>query len=64
MHKSVTSWSCAPIILLVLHVPADAQVLSFGAKVGVPLTTAYTVVFVPDGAFSAREKLPGCAFQN
>lgn len=55
MDKFVTVWVCAPIMLLVLHAPADSQVLSFGAKVGVPVTTAYTTVFVPDGGASADE---------
>jgi hypothetical protein len=55
MHKFVTTWTCAPIILLGLHLPADSQVLSFGARVGVPLTTAYTIVFVPDGGGSTDE---------
>ncbi len=45
------------LTLLLMTVPAGyCQVLSVGVKAGVPLTDAYTDVFVPDGAGSGTEQ--------
>ena len=42
-------------LLLTLASPAFPQTVSFGAKVGVPLTSAYQIQFVGDGGASSFE---------
>ena len=56
MHTLTRAWIYASTLLLVAAPSAYSQRLSFGAKVGTPLTTPYTVEFVSNGGASAGEQ--------
>ena len=47
--------SLIPSLLLALSSQAFPQMVSFGAKAGVPLTSAYQIQFVADGGASSYE---------
>ena len=47
---------CRCLLLLVAVIPALPQSVSVGAKLGLPLTSAYSVEGVPDGAAFASEQ--------
>jgi hypothetical protein len=56
MRKSMQPWIFAAALLLFAGRMARSQIVSFGVKAGVPLTTVYTPQQIPDGGSNASEQ--------
>jgi hypothetical protein len=53
--RNLRIWIYAAVMLPVAGSLGYSQLLSFGVKAGIPLTTPYTKEFVPDGGVSTDE---------
>ena len=56
MRKLMQRWIFAAALLLFAGSMARSQIVSFGVKAGVPLTTVYTPQQIPDGGSNASEQ--------
>jgi len=56
MRKSMQPWIFAAALLLLAGRMARSQIVSFGVRAGVPLTTVYTPQQIPDGGSNASEQ--------